>query len=377
MAKEKLETILPKPSLLPASKKLLGKALLFWFGERKRDLPWRKTRDPFAIWVSEIMLQQTQVATVIPYFERFLKSFPTVEALAAADEQEVLKHWQGLGYYRRARHMHQAAKMIVADFGGTFPTNIEDLSRLPGLGRYTRNAVLSQAFDTKLPILEANTKRVLARLFALLHDVDSSLGNKFLWEAAEEILPETDIGAFNQAMMEVGSLVCTVTNPKCNSCPLCPFCIAKRSDLVTELPIKKKKIVVTQVQELATVLVNKKKILLGKRPIGQRWAGLWEVPHDTPDEGETEAKALGIISKKYASVVSKKFREIGKVIHPVTRFKITVRVFMGEVSGKGASDYYEELAWVSLSDLDKYPKSSPQSKMIAMAVKALELKKEV
>ncbi|MBY0327951.1 MAG: hypothetical protein K2Q30_13585, partial [Gemmataceae bacterium] len=159
MAKEKLETILPKPSLLPASKKLLGKALLFWFGERKRDLPWRKTRDPFAIWVSEIMLQQTQVATVIPYFERFLKSFPTVDALASADEQEVLKHWQGLGYYRRARHMHQAAKMIVADFGGTFPTNIEDLSRLPGLGRYTQNAVLSQAFDTRLPILEANTKR--------------------------------------------------------------------------------------------------------------------------------------------------------------------------------------------------------------------------
>ena len=134
---------------------------------------------------------------------------------------------------------------------------------------------------------------------------------------------------------------------------------------------------VTQVQELATVLVNKKRILLGKRPVGQRWAGLWEVPHDTPDEDETEAKALGIISQKYASLVSKKFREIGKVIHPVTRFKITVRVFMGEVSGKGASDYYEELAWVCLSDMEKYPKSSPQSKMIAMAVKALELKKEV
>lgn len=377
MAKDKQETRLPKPSLLPASKKLLGKALLFWFAERKRDLPWRKTRDPFAIWVSEIMLQQTQVATVIPYFERFLKSFPTVDALAAADEQEILKHWQGLGYYRRARHMHQAAKIIVTDFGGTFPTNIEDLSRLPGLGRYTRNAVLSQAFDTKLPILEANTKRVLARLFALLHDVDSSLGNKFLWEAAEEILPESDIGAFNQAMMELGSLVCTVTHPKCGSCPLSPFCIAKRSDLVAELPIKKKKGVVTQVREFATVLVNKKKILLGKRPEGQRWAGLWEVPHDTPEEGVTEAKALGIISRKYASVESKKFREIGEVIHPVTRFKITVRVFMGEVSGKGASEYYEELAWVSLSDMEKYPKSSPQSKMIAIALKSIELKKGV
>jgi len=172
-------------------------------------------------------------------------------------------------------------------------------------------------------------------------------------------------------MMELGSLVCTVTNPKCNSCPLSPFCIAKRSDLVTELPIKKKKVLVTQVQELATVLVNKKRILLGKRPVGQRWAGLWEVPHDTPEEGETEAKALELISRKYASLVSKDFREIGKVIHPVTRFKITVKVFMGEVSGKGASDYYEELAWVSLSELDKYPKSSPQSKVIAMALKAL------
>ncbi|NBY02468.1 MAG: A/G-specific adenine glycosylase, partial [Planctomycetes bacterium] len=171
MAKDKLETILPKPSLLPASKKLLGKALLIWFGERKRDLPWRKTRDPFAIWVSEIMLQQTQVATVIPYFERFLKTFPTIEALASADEQEVLSHWQGLGYYRRARHMHQAAKIIVSDFGGAFPANIDDLSILPGLGRYTRNAILSQAFDARLPILEANTKRVLARLFALVQDI--------------------------------------------------------------------------------------------------------------------------------------------------------------------------------------------------------------
>jgi len=371
MAKDKLEIILPRPSLLPASKKLLGKALLFWFGERKRDLPWRKTRDPYAIWVSEIMLQQTQVATVIPYFERFLKSFPSVDALAVADEQEVLKLWQGLGYYRRARHMHQAAKIIVADFGGVFPTNPESLSRLPGLGRYTRNAVLSQAFDTKLPILEANTKRVLARLFALSLDVDSSAGNKFLWEAAEEILPESDIGAFNQAMMELGSLVCTVTHPKCNSCPLSSFCIAKRCDLVAELPIKKKKVVVTQVRELATVLVNKQKILLGKRPVGQRWAGLWEVPHDIPDEGDNETKALNSISQKYASLVAKKYREIGEVIHPVTRFKITVKVFMGEVAGKGASDYYEELAWVCLSDLEKYPKSSPQSKIIAMALKAL------
>ncbi|NBR05381.1 MAG: A/G-specific adenine glycosylase [Planctomycetes bacterium] len=377
MAKDKLETILPKPSLLPASKKLLGKALLIWFGERKRDLPWRKTRDPFAIWVSEIMLQQTQVATVIPYFERFLKTFPTIEALASADEQEVLSHWQGLGYYRRARHMHQAAKIIVSDFGGAFPANIDDLSILPGLGRYTRNAILSQAFDARLPILEANTKRVLARLFALVQDIDSSAGNKFLWEAAEEVLPESDIGAFNQAMMELGSLVCTVTHPKCGSCPLSPFCIAKRSDLVSELPIKKKKVVVTQVRELATVLVNRKKILLGKRPAGQRWAGLWEVPHDTPCEGDPEAKALGIISRKFASLVSKKFHEIGEVVHPVTRFKITVKVFMGEVSGKGSSDYYEELAWVGLSEMEKYPKSSPQSKIIAMAVKALELKKEV
>ena len=374
MAKDKLEIILPKPSLLPASKKLLGKALLFWFGERKRDLPWRKTRDPYAIWVSEIMLQQTQVATVIPYFEKFLKSFPTVGALAVADEQEVLKLWQGLGYYRRARHMHQAAKIIIADFDGVFPTNPESLSRLPGLGRYTRNAVLSQAFDTKLPILEANTKRVLARLFALSLDVDSSAGNKFLWEAAEEILPESDIGAFNQGMMELGSLVCTVTQPKCNSCPLSFLCIAKRSDLVAELPIKKKKVVVTPVRELATVLVNKQKILLGKRPVGQRWAGLWEVPHDNAEEGDDETKALNIISKKYASLVAKKYREIGEVIHPVTRFKITVKVFIGEVVGKEASDYYEELAWVCLGDLEKYPKSSPQSKIIAMALKALASK---
>ena len=207
MSKHKKQEAIPKPSLLPSARKLLGTSLLFWFAERKRDLPWRKTKDPYSIWVSEIMLQQTQVATVIPYFERFLKSFPTLDILAAADEQEVLMHWQGLGYYRRARMMHQAAKIILSNHDGIFPREPEALSQLPGLGRYTRNAVLSQAFDSRLPILEANTKRVLARLFGLMQDIDSSSGNKFLWEAAEDILPKSDIGAFNQAMMELGSLV--------------------------------------------------------------------------------------------------------------------------------------------------------------------------
>ncbi|MEY4613125.1 MAG: putative A/G-specific adenine glycosylase YfhQ [Planctomycetota bacterium] len=371
MSKHKKQEAIPKPSLLPSARKLLGTSLLFWFAERKRDLPWRKTKDPYSIWVSEIMLQQTQVATVIPYFERFLKSFPTLDILAAADEQEVLMHWQGLGYYRRARMMHQAAKIILSNHDGIFPREPEALSQLPGLGRYTRNAVLSQAFDSRLPILEANTKRVLARLFGLMQDIDSSSGNKFLWEAAEDILPESDIGAFNQAMMELGSLVCTVSSPKCGSCPLSTICLARQSDLVGNIPVKKKKVVVTQVAELATVLVNGKKILLGKRPAGQRWAGLWEVPHDTPTYDVSELKALRSISKKYVSLMPRKFLEIGRVVHPVTRFKITVRVFLGKVSGRAKSGFYEELAWVAPEEMGGFPKSSPQSKIIAMALKAL------
>ncbi len=377
MAKKISSNVNASAFLSPSVKKIFAQVLLSWFDQKKRNLPWRNTKNPYAIWISEVMLQQTQVATVIPYFERFLVRFPDVLSLAVADEQEVLKLWQGLGYYRRARHLHQAAKLIASNFNGIFPTSLDNLASLPGLGRYTINAVLSQAFDYKLPILEANTKRVLARLFASKLDVDSSLGNKFLWDAAEEILPEKDVGAFNQGMMELGSLVCVPVNPHCQVCPLETFCKAKRMGLVSELPIRKKKLVITEVDEFAVILENKGKLLLGKRPIKQRWAGLWEVPHDVSNPDKTEIENLEAIAYKYTSLKPKSFFPLGLITHPVTRYRIKVRFFLAKVSGIPRSDFYEELAWVPLSEVEQYPKSSPQTKIIAMALEFLSNKPAV
>src|SRR5205823_5405848 len=174
-----------------------------------RDLPWRRTRDLYAIWISEIMLQQTQVATVIPYFERFFTRFPDVAALAAADEHDVLQLWEGLGYYRRARQLHAAAKQIMAEHRGQFPISYDDVRLLPGIGRYTAGAILSIGLDQRLPILEANSVRVLSRLTAYRGDVNSVAGRQKLWEVAESILPQRDCGTFNQAVMELGSEICT------------------------------------------------------------------------------------------------------------------------------------------------------------------------
>src|SRR5262245_7752921 len=194
--------------------------LLRWFRTHHRDLPWRRDRDPYRIWVSEVMLHQTLVATVVPYFERFLARFPTLADLAAADEQDVLRLWEGLGYYRRARHLLQAARLLHDRHGGICPADPEAWEGLPGLGEYTRNAILSQAFDLRLPILEANSARVLSRLVGQEDDPRKGPARKALWQVAEALLPRDQVGDFNQALMELGALVCTPERPACAECPL-------------------------------------------------------------------------------------------------------------------------------------------------------------
>src|SRR5437764_9937338 len=203
----------------------IRRRLLAWFDRHRRDLPWRRDRDPYRVWVSEVMLQQTTVAAVVPYFQRFLAAFPTVTALAAADEQDVLRLWEGLGYYRRARHLHRAARLLAAR-GGSFPRDPARLRGVPGMGRYTANAVLSQAFDRRLPILEANSQRVLCRLFGRTEDPRRGPLRRWLWRAAEEVLPRKRVGEFNQALMELGALVCTPQAPRCGGCPLRTKCRA-------------------------------------------------------------------------------------------------------------------------------------------------------
>src|SRR5262245_23312035 len=190
--------------------------LLAWFSRNARVLPWRSSRDPYAIWVSEVMLQQTQVASVIPYFQRFLAAFPNVATLARADIHDVLRLWEGLGYYRRARDLHRAAQVLVAEHAGAIPDDPEALRSLPGLGRYTVGAILSQAFDRRMPILETNSVRVLCRLTGARQDPRKEPLRGALWRLAKEVLPTKQVGQFNQALMELGALVCTAINPKCD-----------------------------------------------------------------------------------------------------------------------------------------------------------------
>ncbi|HMO86197.1 MAG TPA: A/G-specific adenine glycosylase, partial [Lacipirellulaceae bacterium] len=219
-----------------ATRRRFRSRLLAWYGQHARNLPWRRSRDPYRVWVSEIMLQQTTVAAVKPYFERFVAALPNVAALAAADEQQVLRLWEGLGYYRRARGLHAAARHIVQQWGGQFPRDVAALMTLPGVGRYTAGAVASIAFDVRAPILEANTIRLLARILGYDGDPAKAAGQRLLWHAAEQLLPQRDVAQFNQALMELGSLICTPTQPRCDECPAASWCAARAAGRQDQIP---------------------------------------------------------------------------------------------------------------------------------------------
>ena len=247
-----------------AWRRQIQQRLLAWYRTNARQLPWRETRDPYAIWISEIMLQQTQVATVERYYSKFLAAFPTVRALAAAREQKVLRLWEGLGYYRRARQLHAAAKIIVAEDDGRFPNDLETLRRLPGIGRYTAGAILSIAFDIPAPILEANTIRLLCRLLALRADPTSNAAQKLLWQTAEELLPASEVGHFNQALMELGSLICSPRDPRCDQCPLNSLCPTYASDLQDRIPAIRRPPETENLHEAAVLIHHRGRVTAAK-----------------------------------------------------------------------------------------------------------------
>ncbi len=252
--------------------------LLSWYRKHRRDLPWRRTSDPYKIWVSEIMLQQTTVETVIPYYEKFLKRFPTVRSLAKAPEEEVLGQWSGLGYYSRARNLRNAAARVTEGFKGKIPKLPEDLQTLPGIGRYTAGAIASIAFGVRAPIVDGNVIRVLSRIFALQQDPKTTEGQKIFWKKAEEVLPQKDCGDFNQALMELGATTCLPTRPLCLFCPVSKVCQAGKEGSAEEYPKGKKKVVYQEVRMTAAVVRQDEKILMIRRPDKGLLKGMWEVP---------------------------------------------------------------------------------------------------
>ena len=252
--------------------------LLSWYRRHGRDLPWRGIRDPYAILVSEFMLQQTQVATVIPYYHEWLRRFPDFASLARASENEVLRAWQGLGYYARARNLHATAKTVMDRHGGKFPQDIDQMRQLSGIGKYTAHAVASFAFNQSVPIVEANTGRVLARLFNLRKSIDSDLGRRTLWQHAASLLPKSDAATFNSALLDLGALICVARKPKCDVCPVNAFCRAKNP---AALPVRKSRPETKRLIETHALIVGGGWILLEQSR--HRWRGMWILPRLEPD----------------------------------------------------------------------------------------------
>lgn len=341
--------------------------LLAWFDRNRRDLPWRRDRDPYRIWVSEVMLQQTQVATVIAYFDRFLTAFPTVAALAAAPEQHVLRLWEGLGYYRRARSLWQAARILAADHDSRIPNDADVLGRLPGFGRYTVGAVLSQAFDRRLPILEANSQRVLSRFFGRRDDPRTGPGHRWLWKAAEGLLPRKRVGDFNQALMELGSLLCTPTTPRCGECPVRADCEAHRLGLQAQIPPPARPTERVAVREAAVVVCRDERVLLVQRPdTANRWAGMWEFPHAPLKPDEMPSTAANRLLSELTGITARVGGLLLTVKHGVTRFQITLDCFVAvHAAGEFRPGAYSEGRWILPGELDAYPVSSPQRRLAA------------
>jgi A/G-specific adenine glycosylase len=292
--------------------------LLAWFRRAARDLPWRRTRDPYRVWVSEIMLQQTQVKTVIPYYEKFIKRFPTVKALANAPLESVLELWSGLGYYRRARHLHAAAKIVQGRHGGVFPGTFQEARALPGLGRYSAGAILSIAFGADLPVVDGNVMRVLSRLIALKIDPRSPAGQKKMWALAERLLPPGRAGDFNQALMELGARICSPGVPACAHCPLARDCSALAEGQPERYPVKGSRAASIERFQVCVLIEKKGKILILRDSSSQWYQNLWHLPF-------FEMPSKRIQRKKLAATIKS---QLGLKVEPgerllVNRFTIT------------------------------------------------------
>ena len=342
-------------------KRRFRRQLTDWFWSQARDLPWRRTRDPYAIWISEIMLQQTQVATVSDYFDRFLAAFPTIAALAAADEQQVLRYWEGLGYYRRARQLHQAARMMVQQHDGCFPQDPQAILALPGIGRYTAGAIASIAWDAREPILEANTVRLFARLLAYRDDPRAGSAHRRFWEFAAQILPRKQTGAFNQALMELGSRVCTPREPLCAHCPVQRLCPTRALGLQAQIPAVSKKRAYENVLEAALVIRRGGRVLLRRCGMHERWTGLWDFPRfGVQSRGRTFAAEAARQTAQLTGQHIEVGRHLTTIKHGVTRFRITLLCHEARwIAGPEAND----LRWLEPVQLAEYPLNSSGRKI--------------
>jgi len=349
-----------------AGRKAWVPGLLAWYRREARDLPWRRTRDPYAIWVSEIMLQQTQVETVGPYYRRFMERFGTVQALAGARLDSVLKAWEGLGYYTRARNLHAAARMVCRDHGGRIPDTVEGLRALPGIGRYTAGAIASIAFGRDAPVLDGNVTRVLCRVFAVEDDPKRAAVQRRLWGLCAELLPRGRAGDFNQAMMELGARVCRPQNPACEACPIRGGCRARAQGRAEQLPVRRSGRALPRHTIAVGIVWKDGRVLIDKRRADAMLGGLWEFPGGKKRPRERLADA----------VVREVYEEVGIRVEPTCRrmvvdhayshFRIRLHAYdCRYVSGRVRAVGCAAARWVRPEHLQRFAFPAANQKIIA------------
>lgn len=341
---------LPEPG---ARRKPLVEQLLGWFDRHQRDLPWRRDRDPYRVWVSEVMLQQTRVETVVPYFERFVGRFPTVHALAAAELDDVLKTWEGLGYYRRARNLKAGAEQIVRDGGAAPPDDYDGLRALPGIGRYTAGAILSVAHGQPHAAVDGNVRRVLSRVWAVQER--SSKVDAWLWDTAEALLPTDRPGAFNEALMELGATVCTPRRPHCTSCPVSQHCDGLESGDPTVYPGRVDRRPIPHKDVTAAVIRRGERFLITRRRAEAMLGGLWEFPGGKVEPGETLEQCLVREIDEELGIQIRIERPLLAVKHAYSHFRITLHTFLCRHSRGRVQDLgCDEHRWVYRDELARF-----------------------
>ncbi len=346
--------------------------LLRWFSLHKREMPWRGRTDPYAVWVSEIMLQQTQVATVRPYYERFMKRFPDVGSLARARLDAVLKAWEGLGYYTRARNLHTAAK-LVSSRGGGIPRTPEGLRELPGIGRYTAGAIASIAFGLDEPVLDGNVARVLCRVFLVKTPAKDPRTERRLWAIARELLPAGRAGEFNEALMDLGATVCTPRSPSCATCPIEALCTARAKGMEELLPVKVRRKPVPHYEICVGIVRKRGRILIDRRPEEGLLGGLWEFPGGKRERGESREECVRREVLEELGIRVRVGRKVAVVRHAYSHFRVTIHAYeCAFVSGRPRAIRCSAWKWARPSELSRYAFPAANARIIAALAKPLK-----
>jgi A/G-specific adenine glycosylase len=333
-----------------------SRALLEWYSKYHRQMPWRGHPDSYAVWISEAMLQQTRVETVIPYFNRWMECFPSIRALADASEQDVLNAWEGLGYYTRARNLKKAAAILRDKFEGSLPKTVDDLISLPGIGRYTAAAIASIAFGQNEAVLDGNVKRVLARAFNLVYPANTAAGEKNFWQLARELVPTGAAGDYNQAVMDLGATICTPRITHCRECPLAPYCESNRLGIQAERPVMIEKPPIPHFLVCAAVIQHGDSVLIAHRPSKGLLGGMWEFPGGKVEIDESLSQALQREITEELGCSITVGEEFGIYKHAYTHFRVTLHAFHCSItSGEPKALDASEIQWVAVTHLSDYP----------------------